>query len=178
MKNAETKKTVTTIKNIMMAVLLWLCGAMPATAQTELYKQYSHLKDVTVACIMNFYVNDTTQVEITILAPQTKEAVYTLVEEFNLGIEKDIIDKDLGDEYSGFLRLNVCSDNVKKAFGPISSYDYTNVSKLVYNRSKGVIVIFHNIETEQRDIAISKFLTGTLTEPEKFPSIDNANNKK
>ena len=148
-----------------------------AMCQTDIYKQYKHLTDVKVICIMKFPINDTTTTAITLFVPKTKEAVYTLVEEFNLGIEKDIIDKDLGDEYSGFLRLNVCSDNVKKAFGPISSYDYTNVSKLVYNRSKGVIVIFHNIETEERDIAISKFLTGTLTEPEKFPSIDNANNK-
>ena len=157
--------------------LMAICSRLPLCCQTTLYNQYKHRTDMVVACAMDFPITDSVKVDVTMLVPNNKEAVYTLVEEFNLGIEKDIIDKDLGDEYSGFLRLNVCSDNVKKAFGPISSYDYTNVSKLVYNRSKGVIVIFHNIETEERDIAISKFLTGTLTEPEKFPSIDNTNNK-
>ena len=176
MNNMKTRKTKPTL--ILMAIALWLGTAMPTVGQTELYKQYSHLKDVTVACIMNFHVNDTTQVELTILAPQTKEAVYYLVEEFNLGIEKDIIDKDLENEYSGLFRCNVCRNNVKKAFGPIINNDYTNVSELVYNCSKGTIVVFHKIENRERKIAISKFLTGTLTEPEKFPSIDNANNKK
>jgi hypothetical protein len=174
MKTRKTKPTL-----ILMAIALWLGTAMPTLGQTELYKQYSHLKDVTVACIMNFHVNDTTQVELTILAPQTKEAVYYLVEEFNLGIEKDIIDKDLGDEYSGLSRRNVCRDNVKKRYGPIKSPDdYKNISKLVYSYSNGTIVVFHNIDTEERDDVVGTFLTNTLTEPEKFPSIDNANNKK
>ena len=152
--------------------------APKAMCQTELYKQYKHLTDVKVVCIMKFPINDTTTTSLTLFVPKTKEAVYYLVEEFNLGIEKDIIDKDLGDEYSGLFRCNVCRNNVKKAFGPIINNDYTNVSELVYNCSKGTIVVFHNIENRERKIAISKFLTGTLTEPEKFPSIDNANNKK
>ena len=116
--------------------------------------------------------------DLTILAPQTKEAVYYLVEEFNLGIEKDIIDKDLENEYSGLFMCNVCRDNVKKEFGPMINNDYTNVSELVYNCSKGTIVVFHNIENRERISAIINFLTGTLTELEKFPSVDNANNKK
>ena len=152
--------------------------APKAMCQTELYKQYKHLTDVKVVCIMKFPINDTTTTSLTLFVPKTKEAVYYLVEEFNLGIEKDIIDKDLENEYSGLFRCNVCRNNVKKAFGPIINNDYTNVSELVYNCSKGTIVVFHNIENRERKIAISKFLTGTLTEPEKFPSIDNANNKK
>ena len=99
MKTRKTKPTL-----ILMAIALWLGTAMPTVGQTELYKQYSHLKDVTVACIMNFYVNDTTQVELTILAPQTKEAVYYLAEEFNLGIEKDIIDKLCDNVNTGVLQ--------------------------------------------------------------------------
>lgn len=167
-------------KNIVATLLLCIIWLLPAVAwcQTKLYKQYKHRTDLVAMCIMNYPITDSVKVDVTMLVPQTKEAVYTMVEEFNLGIEKDIIDKDLGDEYSGFLRLNVCSDNVKKEFGPIINNDYTNVSELVYNCSKGTIVVFHNIENRERNIAISKFLTGTLTEPEKFPSIDNANNKK
>jgi len=172
MKTRKTKPTL-----ILMAIALWLGTAMPTVGQTELYKQYSHLKDVTVACIMNFYVNDTTQVELTILAPQTKEAVYYLVEEFNLGIEKDIIDKTLGDKNNTKLRrYNVYKDNVKKRYGDIESPDdYKNISKLVYSYSNGTIVVFHNIDTEERDDVVGTFLTNTLAEPEIFPSVNNAN---
>ena len=172
MNNMKTRKT----KPTLILIALWLGTAMPTVGQTELYKQYSHLKDVTVACIMNFHVNDTTQVELTILVPQTKEAVYYLVEEFNLGIEKDIIDKDLENEYSGLIRRNVCRDNVKKKYGAIISDDYTNVSELVYNCSKGTIVVFHNIETKERDNVIGSFLTNTLIDQELFPSVDDVNN--
>ena len=163
----------------LMALSVALGPWQPLHCQTKLYNQYKHRTDMVVACAMAFPITDSVKVDVTILAPQTKEAVYYLVEEFNLGIEKDIIDKTFGDKYSGLLRFNVYKDNVKKEFGPIESPDdYKNISKLVYSYSNGTIVIFHNIETEERDIAISKFLTGTLTEPEKFPSIDNANNKK
>ena len=161
----------------ILIILFMLLMPIVVCGQTKLYKQYQHRKDITVACAMAFPITDSVKVDVTILAPKTKEAVYTLVEEFNLGIEKDIIDKNLGDEYSGLFRRNVRRDNVKKAFGPIINNDYTNVSELVYNCSKGTIVVFHNIENRERDIAISKFLTGTLAEPEKFPTIDNANNK-
>ena len=172
MKTRKTKPTL-----ILMAIALWLGTAMPTLGQTELYKQYSHLKDVTVACIMNFHVNDTTQVELTILAPQTKEAVYYLVEEFNLGIEKDIIDKTFGDKNNTKLRrYNVYKDNVKKRYGPIKSPDdYKNISELVYSYSNGTIVVFHNIDTKERNIAIGTFLTNTLEYPEIFPSVNNAN---
>ena len=168
-------------KNIVATLTLCIIWLLPAVAwcQTKLYKQYKHRTDLVAMCIMNYPITDSVKVDVTMLVPNNKEAVYTLVEEFNLGIEKDIIDKTFGDKYSGLLRFNVYKDNVKKEFGPIESPDdYKNISKLVYSYSNGTIVVFHNIETEERDIAISKFLTGTLTEPEKFPSIDNANNKK
>ena len=164
---------------ILIITIVAMAATQNAYCQTALYNQYKHLTDVRVICIMDFPVDENVKVDITMLEPKTKEAVYYLAEEFNLGIEKDIIDKTLGDKYSGLLRFNVYKDNVKKEFGPIKSPDdYKNISKLVYSYSNGTIVVFHNIETEERDIAISKFLTGTLTEPEKFPSIDNANNKK
>ena len=166
-------------KILLLTAMMLICATTTTLhCQTKLYKQYKHRTDMMVACIMNYPITDSVKVDVTMLVPQTKEAVYTLVEEFNLGIEKDIIDKDLENEYSGLFMHNVRRDNVKKAFGPIINNDYTNVSELVYNCSKGTIVVFHNIETEERDNAISKFLIGTLTEPEKFPSIDNANNKK
>ena len=163
-------------------ILIITIVAMAATkntyCQTALYNQYKHLTDVRVICIMDFPVDENVKVDITMLEPKTKEAVYTLVEEFNLGIEKDIIDKDLENEYSGLFRRIVYRSNVKKAFGQVTSADYNDISELVYNCSKGIILVFHNIETRERRIAINKFLTNTLIELEKFPSIDNANNKK
>ena len=114
MKHINYKNRTSFVATLLLAAaLIW-----PAVAwcQTKLYKQYKHRTDLVAMCIMNYPITDSVKVDVTMLVPNNKEAVYTLAEEFNLGIEKDIIDKDLGDEYSGFLRLNVCSDNVKKAF--------------------------------------------------------------
>ena len=150
--------------------------APKAMCQTELYKQYKHLTDVKVVCIMKFPINDTTTTSLTLFVPKTKEAVYYLVEEFNLGIEKDIIDKDLENEYSGLFRRIVYKDNVKKRYGVIESPDdYKNISRLIYNYSTGTLMIFHNIDTEERFTAISNLLMDVLTNPEKFPSINNVN---
>ena len=140
--------------------------------QTKLYNQYKHRTDMVVMCVMDYPLTDSVKVDVTLFIPKTKEAVYTLVEEFNLGIEKDIIDKDLGDEYSGLLTRIVCIDNVKKKYGNTSSDDYTNISKLVYNCSKGVILVFHNIETEQRSDILEQFLIGTLKRPELLSQIN------
>ena len=182
-KNRDKKnnmKNKRAAKATIVALMMWICCLMHANAQTELYEKYKHLTDVTVACVMNYSVNDTTQVELTMLAPQTKEAVYYLVEEFNLGIEKDIIDKTLGDKrVMSLFRMLVHKDDPTKSYGAINEDDdWKNVSRLVYNYNTGTIVIFHDIENRERRLAIGRFLTGTLTEPEKFPTIDNANNKK
>ena len=146
-----------------------------AMCQTDIYKQYKHLTDVKVICIMKFPINDTTTTAITLFVPKTKEAVYYLAEEFNLGIEKDIIDKNLGDEYSGLSRRIVYKNDVKKRYGDIESPDdYKNISRLIYNYSTGTLLIFHDIDTEERFTAISELLTDVLTNPEKFPTIDKA----
>ncbi len=142
-----------------------------AMCQTDHYKQYKHLTDVKVICIMKFPINDTTTTAITLFVPKTKEAVYYLAEEFNLGIEKDIIDKNWGsNNCTGLLITSVCRDNVSKRFGPINSLDdYKNISKLVYNYNAGEILIFHDIYTEERDDIIRKFLMKSLRYPEIFP---------
>ncbi len=160
-------------KNIVATLLLCIIWLLPAVAwcQTKLYKQYKHRTDLVAMCIMNYPITDSVKVDVTMLVPNNKEAVYTLVEEFNLGIEKDIIDKDLENEYSGLFSRNVCSDNVKKAFGPIINNDYTNVSELVYNCSKGTILVFHNIETEERDNVIDNFLFAVLKQPKLFENV-------
>ena len=153
--------------------------APKAMCQTELYKQYKHLTDVKVVCIMKFPINDTTTTSLTLFVPKTKEAVYYLAEEFNLGIEKDIIDNRFGkEERYSLYTYNVRKDDVKKMFGEIKTdEDYKDIAILAYNYNIGTIVIFHDIENRERRLAIGRFLTNTLTEPEKFPTIDNANNK-
>ena len=162
---------------ILIITIVAMAATQNAYCQTALYNQYKHLTDVRVVCIMDFPVDENVKVDITMLEPKTKEAVYYLVEEFNLGIEKDIIDKTFGDKNNTKLRrYNVYKDNVKKRYGPTKSPDdYKNISELVYSYSNGTIVIFHNIDTKERNIAIGTFLINTLAEPEIFPSVNNAN---
>ena len=64
---------------IMMMALTLVALLGTAKAQTELYKKYEHLEDVTVVCIMKFPINDTTTTSLTLFVPKTKEAVYYLV---------------------------------------------------------------------------------------------------
>ncbi|MBR7168109.1 MAG: hypothetical protein IKD33_04805 [Bacteroidales bacterium] len=83
------------------------------------------------------------------------------------------------EERYSFYMYSVHKDDIKKSYGEIKTdEDYKNIAILVYNYNIGTIVIFHDIDTKEIDQAIVSFLTGTLKEPEKFPSIDNANNKK
>ena len=162
---------------ILIITIVAMAATQNAYCQTALYNQYKHLTDVRVICIMDFPVDENVKVDITMLEPKTKEAVYYLAEEFNLGIEKDIIDKTLGDKNNTKLRrYNVYKDNVKKRYGPIKSPDdYKNISRLIYNYSTGTLMIFHDIDTEERFTAISNLLMDVLTNPEKFPSINNVN---
>ena len=159
---------------IMMMALTLVALLGTAKAQTELYKKYEHLEDVTVVCIMKFPINDTTTTSLTLFVPKTKEAVYYLAEEFNLGIEKDIIDKTLGDKNNNdLLRYIVHKDNVKKIYGAIESPDdYKNISTLVYNYNAGEILIFHDIDTKERSYSISSFLIEAVIDLDILPKME------
>jgi hypothetical protein len=161
-------------KATIVALMMWICCLMHANAHTELYENYKHLTDVTVACVMNYRVNDTTEVEITLLAPHTKEAVYYLAEEFNLGIEKDIIDEGLGNKGNiSLFRKLVHKDDPTKSYGVVSGDDdLKDVSMLVYNVNIGTVLIFQDIETMERIKVISDFLTTALTKPEILKNIE------
>ena len=163
---------------ILIITIVAMAATQNAYCQTALYNQYKHLTDVRVICIMDFPVDENVKVDITMLEPKTKEAVYYLVEEFNLGIEKDIIDKTFGDKETNRLKAyNVRKDDVKRRFGSVNEQDdYKLMSRLLYKYSTGTLLVFHNIETESRYDIITSFLTRTLTEPEKFPSLNNVNN--
>jgi hypothetical protein len=123
---------------------------------------------------MAFPVTDSVKVDVTILAPQTKEAVYYLVEEFNLGIEKDIIDKTLGNKGNiSLFRKLVHKDDPTKSYGVVSGDDdLKDVSMLVYNVNIGTVLIFQDIETMERIKVISDFLTTALTKPEILKNIE------
>jgi hypothetical protein len=165
---------------LIVLTITVICSSLPLQGQTKLYNQYKHRTDMVVMCVMDYPLTDSIKTDITLFQPKTPDHLWPMVQEFNLGLDKEEVYNRFGQEkkYSLSTR-NVRKDDVKKRFGEIKSdEDYKNISILAYNYNTGTIVVFHNIETEERDNAISEFLIGTLTEPEKFPTIDNANNKK
>ena len=165
---------------LIVLTITVICSSLPLQGQTKLYNQYKHRTDMVVMCVMDYPLTDSIKTDITLFQPKTPDHLWPMVQEFNLGLDKEKVYNRFGQEkkYSIYT-YNVCKDDIKKRFGEIKSdEDYKNIAILAYNYNIGTIVVFHNIETEERDNAISEFLIGTLTEPEKFPSIDNANNKK
>ena len=141
--------------------------APKAMCQTELYKQYKHLTDVKVVCIMKFPINDTTTTSLTLFVPKTKEAVYYLVEEFNLELDKEKVYNRFGKEerYSLYM-YSVYKDDIKKRYGEIKTgEDYNNTAILVYNYNTGTIMIFHDIETKERNNMIISFLIEATVNP-------------
>ena len=151
-----------------------------AMCQTELYKQYKHLTDVKVVCIMKFPINDTTTTSLTLFVPKTKDAVYYLVEEFNLGLDKEKVYNRFGkEERYSLYTYNVRKDNIKKIYGPITSdEDYKNMSILAYNYNMGIIIIFHDINTEDRYKIINRFLIKALKQPDLLPKTTNGIDNK
>ena len=165
---------------LIVLTITVICSSLPLQGQTKLYNQYKHRTDMVVMCVMDYPLTDSIKTDITLFQPKTPDHLWPMVEEFNLGLDKEkVYNRFEKEERYTLYSYNVSKDDIKKRFGPITSdEDYKNMSILAYNYNMGIIIIFHDIETEERDNAISEFLIGTLTEPEKFPSIDNANNKK
>ena len=163
-----------------MALSVALGPWQPLHCQTKLYNQYKHRTDMVVACAMDFPITDSIKTDITLFHPKTPDHLWPMVQEFGLGLDKEEVYNEFGQEKRYTLySYNVCKDDIMKRFGPIKSdEDYKDIANLVYNYNMGTIVIFHDIDTKERDRAIVSFLTGTLKEPEKFPTIDNAINKK
>ena len=165
------------------AILLMTIAATmtpKAMCQTELYKQYKHLTDVKVVCIMKFPINDTTTTSLTLFVPKTKDAVYYLVEEFNLGLDKEKVYNRFGkEERYSLYTYNVRKDDIKKSYGPITSdEDYKNMSILAYNYNMGIIIIFHDINTEDRYKIINRFLIKALKQPDLLPKTTNGIDNK
>ncbi len=51
----------------ILALCLFCSMLASLSAQTELYNKYAHRKDVKVACVTNFALNDTTSTNVTVI---------------------------------------------------------------------------------------------------------------
>jgi hypothetical protein len=103
-----------------------------------------------------------------------------MVEEFNLGLDKEEVYNQFGQEKKYTLyTYNVRKDDIKKSYGPITSdEDYKNMSILAYNYNMGIIIIFHDINTEDRCDIIERFLIKTLKQPDLLPKTTNGIDNK
>ena len=164
----------------LMALSVALGPWQPLHCQTKLYNQYKHRTDMVVACAMDFPITDSIKTDITLFQPLTPDHLWPMVQEFNLGLDKEEVYNRFGKEerytlYTYYVR----KDDVKKRFGEIKTdEDFKDIAKLAYNYNMGTIVIFHDIDTKERAIIVETFLVSTLKDRKKFPTIDNANNKK
>ena len=164
-----------------MVLTAVLCTWNPICGQTKLYNQYKHRTDMVVACAMNFPITNSLKTDITLFIPKTKEAVWPMVQEFGLGLDKEEVYNRFEKEEKYMLyTYNVRKDDVKKLFGPITSdKDYKNIEILAYSYNMGTIIIFHDINTEDRYKIINRFLIKTLKQPDLLPKTSNRidNNK-
>ena len=167
------------LKMILPAVMLMLYANV-VCSQTALYNQYKHRTDIRVACIMQYPLTDSLKTDITLFEPKTKEDLWPMVQELGLGLDKDEVYNQFGQEKRYTLySYNVRKDNIKKCFGPITSdEDYKNISILAYNYNMGIIIIFHDINTEDRCDIIERFLIKTLKQPDLLPKTTNGIDNK
>ena len=167
------------LKMILPAIMLMLYANV-VCSQTALYNQYKHRTDIRVACIMQYPLTDSLKTDITLFEPKTKEDLWPMVQELGLGLYKEKVYNRFEKEerYSLYTR-NVRKDNIKKRFGPITSdEDYKNMSILAYNYNMGIIIIFHDINTEDRCDIIERFLIKTLKQPDLLPKTTNGIDNK
>ena len=166
-------KPYKTPKRLLLIALLLICATTTTTlpCQTTLYNQYKHRTDIRVACIMQYPITDSVKVDVTLFIPKTKEAVWPMVQEFGLGLDKEeVYNRFEKEEKYTLYFYNVPKDNIKKRFGPITSdKDYKNIAKLVYSYNMGMIMILHHMDTEDRYKIINRFLIKTLKQPNLLP---------
>ncbi len=159
------------IKIFIMALLLAV--SYKAYSQTELYKQYEHRTEFTVMCIMKCPINDSLKIDVTLFVPNSKEELWPMVEEFNLGLNKDtVLNRYKKEKRYPLYVYNVYKDDIKHMYEKITtSEDYKNISKLVYSYHAGIIMIYHNIETEERNRKVTRYLLNAVKKPLKLPEV-------
>ncbi|MBO7201357.1 MAG: hypothetical protein J6V54_08200 [Bacteroidales bacterium] len=158
---------------LIVLTITVICSSLPLQGQTKLYNQYKHRTDMVVMCVMDFPITDSITVDITLFQPLTPDHLWPMVQEFNvINLEKDTVNYYYSnDKYAPLHFYNVEKDNIKRFYGPIRNpdNDYVNMSKLVYNYNTGTIMVFHNIETEERCDILDRFLIKALKQPELLP---------
>ena len=148
--------------------LMAICSRLPLCCQTTLYNQYKHRTDMVVACAMDFPITDSIKTDITMFMPKTKEDLWPMVQEFGLGLDKEEVYNcfEKEERYSIYM-YRVYKDDIKKRYGEIKTgEDYNNTAILVYNYNTGTIMIFHDIETKERNNMIISFLIETTVNPD------------
>ena len=165
---------------LIVLTITVICSSLPLQGQTKLYNQYKHRTDMVVMCVMDFPITDSIKTDITLFQPKTPDHLWPMVQEFNLGLDKEEVYNRFGkEERYSLYTYYVRKDDVKKRFGEIKTdEDFKDIANLVYNYNMGTIVIFHDIDTKERAIIVETFLVSTLKDRKKFPSVDNVNNKK
>jgi len=159
------------VKIKILTMVLLFAVSYEAHSQTELYKQYEHRTEFTVMCIMNCPINDSLKIDVTLFVSNSKEELWPMVEEFNLGLNKDtVLNRYKKEKRYPLYTYNVYKDDIKKVYEKITTAeDYKNISKLVYSYHAGIIMIYHNIETEERDDVIRRYLINSVKKPLRLP---------
>ena len=160
------------IKIFIMALLLAV--SYKAYSQTELYKQYEHRTEFTVMCIMQYPITDSVKTDITLFVPHDKEGILPMLQEFNItNLNKDtVLNRYENGKVYPLCIYNVYADDIKHMYEKITtSEDYKNMSKLVYSYHAGMIMIFHDIETEERNRKVTRYLLNAVKKPLKLPEV-------
>ena len=156
---------------ILLVLILTICSNK-LYSQTELYKQYEHRTEFTVMCIMQYPITDSVKMNVTFFAPRNEDELWPMIQEFNItNLNKDTVFNRYGKgKRYPLYTYDVYSDDIKKKYGKVTSVeDYKNMSKLVYCFHAGIIMIYHDIETEERDDAIRRFLIKAVKKPLILP---------
>ena len=152
---------------LIVLTITVICSSLPLQGQTKLYNQYKHRTDMVVMCVMDFPITDSLKTDITLFEPKTKEDLWPMVQELGLGLDKEKVYNRFGKEerYSLYM-YSVYKDDIKKRYGEIKTgEDYNNTAILVYNYNTGTIMIFHDIETKERNNMIISFLIEATVNP-------------
>jgi len=159
---------------LIVLTITVICSSLPLQGQTKLYNQYKHRTDMVVMCVMDFPITDSIKTDITLFQPKTPDHLWPMVEEFNLGLDKEEVYNRFGkEERYSLYTYNVCKDDIKKSYGEIKSdEDFKKMVRLVYSYNTGVIMILHDIETKERDHQIMVFLFESTINPNILPKVN------
>ena len=156
---------------ILLVLILTICSNK-LYSQTELYKQYEHRTEFTVMCIMQYPITDSAKTDITLFVPHDKEGILPMLQEFNItNLNKDtVLNRYENGKVYPLCIYNVYADDIKKKYEKKANESYKNMSKLVYSYHAGMIMIFHDIETEERNRKVTRYLLNAVKKPLVLPN--------